>query len=165
MEENKQMIDPNEIHVNIKKNDTGSDLFDSDCCSVLSMVLTADGRLASSFFGLHTPEVIKAMKKITNRYYAQLLKDFKKQLKEEKARIKGIKVLKEKNPELTDEMLMQLADEFREFQRQEEINKAEEVEKNKLEKNKPAVKPKSAGAKKTNNKKSTTTKKSTTKKK
>ena len=131
MEENKQMIDPNEIHVNIKKNDTGSDLFDSDCCSVLSMVLTADGRLASSFFGLHTPEVIKAMKKITNRYYSQLMKDFKKQLKEEKARIKSIKVLKEKNPELTDEMLMQLADEFREFQRQEEITKSEEVEKNK----------------------------------
>ena len=138
MEENKQMIDPNEIHINIKKNDTGSDLFDSDCCSVLSMVLTADGRLASSFFGLHTPEVIKAMKKITNRYYAQLIKDFKKQLKEENARIKGIKVLKEKNPELTDEMLMQLADEFREFQRQEEITKAEELEKNKAEKNKPA---------------------------
>ena len=136
-----EMPDPNEIHINIKKRDTNADLFDSDCCSVMTLVLTADGRLATSYFGLHTPEVIKAMKKITNEYYAKLVKEFKKQYKEEKARIKGIKVLKEKNPEITDEQLLKLAEEFREMKRREEEEQALELEKNKPVKNRPACIP------------------------
>ena len=142
MEEKNQMnIDPNEIHVNIKKRDTDANLFDSDCCSVMALVLTADGRLATSYFGLHTPEVIKAMKKITNEYYAKLVKEFKRQYKEEKARIKGIKVFKDKNPEIDDETLIKLAEEFREIKRKEEESAAIELEKNKPVENRQACIP------------------------
>ena len=155
--------DPNELHINVKKKETGEYLFDSDCCSVMSLVLTADGRLATSYFGLHTPEVIKAMKKITNQYYAKLQKEFKQQYKEEKKRIKGIKVLKEKNPELTDEALIKLANELRELKRREEEDVAIAIEKNKAEPNRPAVAPTN---RKTPTKKSATktAQKSTTKK-
>ena len=169
MEENHESTlipDPNEIHINVKKKDTGDNLFDSDCCSVMTLVLTADGRLATSYFGLHTPEVIKAMKRITNQYYAKLNKEFKIQYKQEKARIKGIKVLKEKNPELTDEALLKLANELRELQRREEENQAIEMEKNKTEANRPAVVPtkKSTSTVKKTAASSKTTKKSTIKK-
>lgn len=148
--------DANELHVNIKKRDTNEDLFDSDCCSVMSLVLTADGRLATSYFGLHTPEVIGAMKKITKQYFAKLKQEFKKQYKEEKKRIKGIKVFKDKNPDVTDEELLKLAEEFREMKRREDESAAIELEKNKPEPNRPAVQPET---KKISPKKSTTTKK------
>lgn len=166
MEENNQMnLDPNEIHVNIKKKDTDSNLFDSDCCSVMALVLTADGRLATSYFGLHTPQVIKAMKKITNEYYSRLVKEFKKQYKEEKARIKGIKVFKDKNPEVDDETLIKLAEEFRDMKRKEEEQAAIELEKSKPVENMPACEPtKKSSSRKTAAKKSATTKKSSTNK-
>ena len=169
MEENKenlQMPDPNEIHINVKRNDTDQDLFDSDCCSVMTMVLTADGRLATSFFGLHTPEIVKAMKKITNQYYAKLIKEFKRQYKEEKERIKGIKVLKDKNPEITDEALMKLADDLREMERQQEKDAATELEENKAEKNRPAClcEEKKEVVKKSTSKKTTSSSKTGSKK-
>ena len=130
--------DANELHINVKKRDTNENLFDSDACSVMTLVLMADGRLATSFFGLHTPEVVKAMKKITNEYYARLVKEFKKQYKAEKARIKGIKVFKDKNPEIDDETLIKLAEEFREMKRKEEEQVALDMEKNKPVENIPA---------------------------
>ena len=165
MEDEKiEMPDPNELHINIKKRDTNEDLFDSDACSVMNLVLTADGRLATSYFGLHTPEVVKAMKKITNQYYAKLVKEFKKQYKEEKARIKGIKVIKDKYPDITDEELAKLAEEFREMQRREEEEKAIEMEKNKPVENRPACIPEEDVKKaKAEPKKKTTTKKTTKK--
>lgn len=159
--------DANELHVNVKKRDTNDDLFDSDCCSVMSLVLTADGRLATSYFGLHTPEVVNAMKKITNQYFTKLKKEFKKQYKEEKKRIKGIKVFKDQNPEITDEQLLKLAEEFREMKRREEEEKAIELEKNKPEPNRPAVQPevkKTSSRKSTANKSSNSSKNETAKK-
>ena len=159
--DNLQIPDPNEIHINIKRNDTNQDLFDSDCCSTMTMVLTADGRLATSFFGLHTPEIVKAMKKITNEYYSKLIKEFKKQYREEKARIKGIKVLKEKNPEITDEALMKLADDLREMGKQQEKDEATKLEENKSVQNKPAT---TQENKKSGTKKKQTTQKTTTQK-
>jgi len=164
-QEETQVKDTNELHVNVKKRDTEEHLFDSDCCSVLSLVLTSDGRLATSFFGLHTPEIIGAMKKITNQYYSKLKKEFKKQYKEEKKRIKRIKVFKDKNPEITDEQLAQLAEEFREMKRQEEEEKAIEIEKNKPEANRPAVVPeKKKQSQKKSTKSSTSNKKVSTQK-
>jgi len=123
-----EKYDPNELHINVKKRNNEEILFDSDCCSCMTLVLTADGRLATSFFGLHTPEVVKSMKKITNEYYAKLIKEFKKQYKEEKAKMKNIKVLQEKNPEITDETLAKIAEELRAMQeeKKQEENKKEE---------------------------------------
>lgn len=157
-EKDTQVQDANELHINVKKRFTDEHLFDSDCCSIMTLVLTADGRLATSYFGLHTPEVIKAMKKITNEYYAKLVKEFKKQYKEEKARIKGIKVFKDKNPEIDDETLIKLAEEFREMKRQEEEQSAVELEKNKPVKNRPACAPVEKANTKTNSKKTTSKK-------
>ena len=118
-----EKYDPNELHINVKKRKEEEVLFDSDCCSCMTLVLTADGRLATSFFGLHTPEVVKSMKKITNEYYAKLIKEFKKQYKEEKAKMKNIKVFKEKNPEITDETLAKLAEDLRVLQAEKKEEK------------------------------------------
>ena len=168
MEEKQNNIeDANELHINVKKRFTDEYLFDSDCCSVMTLVLTADGRLATSYFGLHTPEVIKAMEKITNDYYSKLVKEFKKQYKEEKARIKGIKVFKDKNPDIDDETLAKLAEEFREMKKKEEEQDAIDLEKNKPVQNKPACAPakdKCCSAKKTTKTTSKKTSSKTTKK-
>ena len=123
-----EKYDPNELHINVKKKNEEI-LFDSDCCSCMTLVLTADGRLATSFFGLHTPEVVKSMKKITNEYYAKLIKEFKKQYKEEKAKMKNIKVLKEKNPEITDETLAKIAEELRAMQDEKKVESKKDEEK------------------------------------
>lgn len=121
--------DRNDLHVNVKKKEFDEVLFDSDCCSCMTLVLTTDGKLATSFFGLHTPEVIKFMKKTTNEYYKKLNKEFKRQYKEEKENIKKIKVLKEKQPEITDEALMKLAEDLRKINKDIEKEKSSTEEK------------------------------------
>ena len=118
-----EKFDPNDLHINVIKKKDEEVLFDSDCCSCMTLVLTADGRLATSFFGLHTPEVVKSMKKITNEYYSKLIKEFKKQYKEEKAKMKNIKVLQAKNPDVTNEALAKIAEELRAMQEEKDKDK------------------------------------------
>ena len=113
MENERMNIDPNDIQITIKQNDGKECLFDSPCCSCMTVVLTADGRLATSYFGLHTPDVVKFMKKTTNQYYNKLYKESKRQYKEEMARRKNIKVFKDKNPEITDETIAKIAEELK----------------------------------------------------
>ena len=70
-----------------------------------------------------------------------------------------IKVFKEKNPEITDEALMKLADDLREMGKQQEKDEATKLEENKSVQNKPAATPKN---KKSGEKKKPSTQKSTT---
>jgi ribosomal protein L16 Arg81 hydroxylase len=124
MEDKNENMSADDMHINIIKKDDNEVLFDSDCCSCMTLVLTSDGRLATSFFGLHTPELVKVLKKTINQYYAKLYKEFKHQYKAEKARIKGIKLVKGQNPELDDETLDKLAQELRDMQIKEEAQDA-----------------------------------------
>ena len=131
MEDNKERISADDMHINVIKNDGKEVLFDSDCCSCMTLVVTSDGRLATSFFGLHTPELVNVLKKTTNDYYSKLKKEFKRQYKAEKARIKGIKLVKGQNPELNDEALINLAQELRQMQMdadmQDAVEKSEKI--------------------------------------
>ena len=126
MEDKNENISADDMHINVVKKDGNEILFDSDCCSCLTLVVTSDGRLATSFFGLHTPELVGVLKKTTNEYYAKLKKEFKAQYKAEKARRKGIRLVKGQNPELDDEMLENLAQELRQMQIEAEAKDAAE---------------------------------------
>ena len=67
----------NDLRLNIKK-DTGEQVVDEDCCTVLSLMLKNNGELATSFLGAHNPQIVRVMDK-TMRKYLKVLKSTLKQ--------------------------------------------------------------------------------------
>lgn len=62
---------PNNIRVNIKK-DGSQQLFDEDCCTVVSLVLRNNGELATSFYGALSPHILNTLETEQKKYFDQL---------------------------------------------------------------------------------------------
>jgi len=75
----------NDINVIIKSKQDGI-LFDENCCTVLNIVLTNEGKIGTSFLGVHNEYIIKVLEKAQKAYFKAL----KKTLKQERANAKNI---------------------------------------------------------------------------
>ncbi|MBQ7351328.1 MAG: hypothetical protein IJW59_00460 [Clostridia bacterium] len=78
MEEEKVFKCPNDLSVSVTKFN-GDILIKEDGCTVVQLLLKNTGEMATSFFGAHSPQVIKVMEKALKGYFKKL----KKTLKEE----------------------------------------------------------------------------------
>jgi hypothetical protein len=71
---------PNDIKVTIIK-DKGETVLDEECCTNLSILLKNTGDIATSFFGAHSPAMIKVLEKTMKKYFKSLKKTLKEEYK------------------------------------------------------------------------------------
>ena len=84
-----------DINVCIKQK-SGQVLMNEDCCTVVNFVLKNNGDLASSFFGNHNLDIVKAIEKGYKIYFRKLKKELKDQKTIEKTNAVSINLQKEK---------------------------------------------------------------------
>lgn len=53
-------------------------VFDEDCCTCVNVILTNDGKIATSFLGTHNPYIISQLEKAYKEYFKQLKRKLKK---------------------------------------------------------------------------------------
>ena len=75
----------NDINVVIKSKTDGV-LFDENCCTVINIILTNEGKIANTFLGIHNEYLVKHLEKAQKMY----MKALKKTLKEERIKAKNI---------------------------------------------------------------------------
>ena len=81
MEEKITFNTENDINIKITKNDSGV-LFDEDCCTCINIILTNDGKIATSFLGCHNPYIVMQLEKAQKLYFKELKKALKRDFKE-----------------------------------------------------------------------------------
>lgn len=72
---------PNDINVVIQNKEKGV-LLDDDCCTVINIMLTNEGKIATSFLGTHNPFIVSQLEKAQKEYFRVLKKTLKKDYKE-----------------------------------------------------------------------------------
>ncbi len=72
---------PNDINVVISTKEKGV-LLDENCCTVINIMLTNDGKIATSFLGTHNPFIVTQLEKAQKEYFKVLKKTLKKDYKE-----------------------------------------------------------------------------------
>ena len=72
---------PNDINVVIQNKEKGV-LLDDDCCTVINIMLTNEGKIATSFLGTHNPFIVSQLEKAQKEYFKVLKKTLKKDYKE-----------------------------------------------------------------------------------
>ena len=72
---------PNDINVVISSKDKGV-LLDDDCCTVINIMLTNEGKIATSFLGTHNPFIVSQLERAQKEYFKVLKKTLKKDYKE-----------------------------------------------------------------------------------
>lgn len=127
---------PNDIKVTIVK-DKGEVVLDEECCTNLSILLKNNGEIATSFFGAHSPVMIKVLEKTMKKYF----KTLKKTLKEEYKRKDNEEIIVHKgesdinSPEIEDALKKEVEVDIKyEFDSLKDIEKTVE-KKEKSEKN------------------------------
>ena len=71
----------NDINVKISKQDGGV-LFDENCCTCINILLTNDGKIATSFLGCHNPFIVMQLERAQKVYFKELKKALKRDFKE-----------------------------------------------------------------------------------
>lgn len=71
----------NDINVVISTKEKGV-LLDENCCTVINIMLTNDGKIATSFLGTHNPFIVTQLEKAQKEYFKVLKKTLKKDYKE-----------------------------------------------------------------------------------
>ena len=71
----------NDINVKISKKDGGT-LFDENCCTCINILLTNDGKIATSFLGCHNPFIVMQLERAQKVYFKELKKALKRDFKE-----------------------------------------------------------------------------------
>lgn len=72
---------PNEINVKISNQKNGV-MLDENCCTCINIMLTNDGKIATSFLGSHNPFIVSQLEKAQKVYFKELRKTLKKDFKE-----------------------------------------------------------------------------------
>lgn len=72
---------PNDINVVIQNKEKGV-LLDEDCCTVINIMLTNEGKIATSFLGTHNPFIVSQLERAQKEYFRVLKKTLKKDYKE-----------------------------------------------------------------------------------
>ncbi len=85
--EERKLDVPNDINVIIKSKEDGI-LFDQDCCTCYNLILNNEGKIATSFLGVHNETILKQIKKATKLYFKALSKNLKEERKKAKAELK-----------------------------------------------------------------------------
>ena len=81
MEEKMTFNTENDINIKITKQDGGV-LFDENCCTCINIILTNDGKIATSFLGCHNPYIVMQLEKAQKLYFKELKKALKRDFKE-----------------------------------------------------------------------------------
>lgn len=71
----------NDINIKITKKDGGV-VFNEDCCTCINILLTNDGKIATSFMGCHNPYIVMQLEKAQKLYFKELKKALKRDFKE-----------------------------------------------------------------------------------
>lgn len=71
----------NDINIRITKKDGGV-VFNEDCCTCINILLTNDGKIATSFMGCHNPYIVMQLEKAQKLYFKELKKALKRDFKE-----------------------------------------------------------------------------------
>jgi len=72
---------PNDINVVISNKEKGV-LLDENCCTVINIMLTNEGKIATSFLGTHNPFIVSQLERAQKEYFRVLKKTLKKDYKE-----------------------------------------------------------------------------------
>lgn len=70
----------NDINLVISTKENGV-VFDEDCCTCMSIILTNDGKIATNFLGSHNPFIISQLEKAQKEYFKSLKRKLKKDYK------------------------------------------------------------------------------------
>ena len=81
MEEKMTFNTENDINIKITKQEGGV-LFDENCCTCINIILTNDGKIATSFLGCHNPYIVMQLEKAQKLYFKELKKALKRDFKE-----------------------------------------------------------------------------------
>lgn len=71
----------NDLNVVISTKEKGI-IFDEKCCTLINIMLTNDGKIATSFLGVHNPFIVTQLEKAQKAYFRELKKTLKKDFKE-----------------------------------------------------------------------------------
>lgn len=75
----------NEINIKITNKLSKSVLIDEDCCTLLTISLTNEGNIFTSFLGAYNEDIIKLLKRTQKTYYKGLLKKLRNHNAEQSA--------------------------------------------------------------------------------
>ena len=65
-----------DLHIKITKND-GEIVYEEDGCTMLGIMLNCRGEVARSFYGAHSPKILKHLDKNLKEYFKSLRKTLK----------------------------------------------------------------------------------------
>ncbi len=72
---------PNDINVKVSNEKNGV-MLDENCCTCINIMLTNEGKIATSFLGSHNPYIVSQLEKAQKMYFKELKKALKKDYKE-----------------------------------------------------------------------------------
>lgn len=80
--DNKKLDTPNDINIVVSTKENGV-VLDENCCTVVTTILTNDGKIATSFLGSHNDFILSQITKAQNKYFKALKKKLKSSRKSE----------------------------------------------------------------------------------